>query len=527
MRRLDTIERWRPVQVNLRDERGYEDPYHAVDLGVELSSPSGAITRVSAFWDGGRDWRFRFSPGEIGRWHWRSVCSDPANAGLHNLTGEIDCVPSSAQRNPNPFDVHGPVAPMPGGWHLAHADGTPFFWLGDTAWNGVLRAGPSDWGRYLDLRAAQGFSVIHHFSLTWRGLPTAPGGASSFEAGPPVRVHPDVFRPMDEKVRDINRHGMLAAPLLILALYETDPGWALPEDEVSRLARYVMARWGAYHVVWSLGGDGDFAGPRADRWRRIGRATAADAHGRPTTMHPLGLGWDADEFRDEDWFGLIAYQSCHFAAADARSWLVTGPLRDEWLKPPPRPILNVEPNYEEHPALDTGEVFTDRDVREAIYRSLLSAPVAGITYGNFHVWSWSDTPEDRTGTLPGRSDAWTAIGPWHAHLNTPGARQAVIARRILEAGPWTGLRPAPRLLEDGPGEADPLHRVIASATEDGSWFLAYAPRGVREVRLTSGTTAPAQGRWLDPRTGRSCEAVGADGTFGLPSDDDWVLELHG
>jgi hypothetical protein len=518
-----SVEQWHPVEVELVDARGYPDPYHDAELRAELASPSGAVTAVPGFWDGAQTWRLRFCPDEIGRWHWRSDCSDRGNSGLHGQEGEFVCEPTAP--GDNALYRHGSVAAVPGAWHFAHADGTPFFWLGDTAWNGVLHALPADWDRYLSLRRRQGFTVVDHFSTTWRGLPTTRAGVPSFEAGPPVRVHPEVFRSMDERVLDINRHGLLAAPLLVIALYDDDPGWALPEDEVARLARYVMARWGAYHVVWSLGGDGDFSGRRAERWRRIGRTVAEATYGRPMTMHPCGLAWNADEFRNEPWFSFVAYQTCHFAAPEARAWPITGPVREEWQKAPPRPILNLEPNYEEHPALDTGEMFTDRDVRVAVYRSLLLAPPCGVTYGNFHVWSWSDQPEDRSGTLPGRSGQWQAIGPWHAHLDTPGALQVAIARRILESGPWTDLRPAPEVLARGADPADPARYVAAAATGDRSWILAHVPAGVPEVALATLPRKPAGVQWIDPRTGSRRAAVGGE-AFAVPTGDDWILEVR-
>ena len=42
------------------------------------------------------------------------------------------------------------------GRYLAHADSTPFFWLGDTAWNGALLSSKSDWEIYLNDRAKKG-----------------------------------------------------------------------------------------------------------------------------------------------------------------------------------------------------------------------------------------------------------------------------------------------------------------------------------------------------------------------------------
>jgi hypothetical protein len=523
MNSVAAVEMWHPVEVELVDARGYDDPFHDAELRAELISPAGAVSSVPGFWDGGPTWRLRICPDEIGRWRWRTVCSDAGNVGLHAREGEFICVSSTGD---NPLYRHGPVAPVPGAWHFAHADGTPFFWLGDTAWNGVLRASPADWDRYLTLRRDQGFTVIDHFSTTWRGLPITAAGIPSFEPGPPVQVHPEVFRAMDERLLDINSHGLLSAPLLVIALYDDDPGWALPENEVARLARYVMARWGAYHVVWSLGGDGDFSGPRADRWRRVGRAVAADTSGHPMTMHPCGMAWNADEFRDEAWFSLIAYQSCHFAAPEIQAWPITGPLRGEWLKAPPRPILNLEPNYEEHPALDTGYLFTARDVRLAIYRSLLLAPPCGVTYGNFHVWSWSNEPENRTGTLRERSDAWRAIGPWHEHLQTPGALHAAIARRILESGPWSDLRPAPEVLVGGADPADPTHYVVAATTADASWTLAYVPAGVPLVELATVPQSAGSVHWIDPRTGLRETAQGDAGTYRVPTDDDWLIEVR-
>ena len=41
-----------------------------------------------------------------------------------------------------------PVRIADGGYSLAHADGTPFFWLGDTVWNGLIRSSAGDWDSY-------------------------------------------------------------------------------------------------------------------------------------------------------------------------------------------------------------------------------------------------------------------------------------------------------------------------------------------------------------------------------------------
>jgi hypothetical protein len=37
----------------------------------------------------------------------------------------------------NPFYTHGPIRVAASHRHFEHADGTPFFWLGDTWWMGL------------------------------------------------------------------------------------------------------------------------------------------------------------------------------------------------------------------------------------------------------------------------------------------------------------------------------------------------------------------------------------------------------
>ena len=43
---------------------------------------------------------------------------------------------------------------------LRREGGEPFFWLADTAWELFHRYTPADAARYLETRAAQGFTVV-------------------------------------------------------------------------------------------------------------------------------------------------------------------------------------------------------------------------------------------------------------------------------------------------------------------------------------------------------------------------------
>src|SRR5688500_11375831 len=60
-----------------------------------------------------------------------------------------------------PEHVHrGPLRVSEGGRCLVGSDGTPFLWLGDTAWLLFQMTTRDDAERYLRTRARQGFSVI-------------------------------------------------------------------------------------------------------------------------------------------------------------------------------------------------------------------------------------------------------------------------------------------------------------------------------------------------------------------------------
>ena len=509
-------------ELEFSSDRDRPDPYRTVEVRLHTESPSGRRTDADAFWDGACSWRARVRPDECGVWRWWTSSSDTTDDGLHAREGSFDCVPYERS---NALYRRGPIEVAANGRHVAHADGTPFFWLGDTAWNGVVRATVPDWEDYLSARERMGFSAIQFFSTHWRGMETDPAGERAYTEDGGVVVNPGFFRRLDAKVEAINRHGMLASVIVVLALRDNEPAWTWAEADLVRFAKYLRARWGAYHMAWTLGGDGDFRGERAERWRRIGRAVYGP--GDLVTMHPRGWVWNADEFRDEPWYRFITYQSGHTDALDDIRWHVGGPAPDEWRKPPARPIVNVEPNYEAHPAYASGIPFTDHDVRRAAYWSLLISPTAGVSYGHYDLWSWATEPEPIDPVI--EDQAGYDLGPWWKGLDAPGARNMTMLRRYFESGPWWRLRPAPEILDREQEADDPRLFVAAAQAEDRSWSVVYAPVGGR-ISLVERCLPPGwSARWFDPRQGWWLPAQpssGTSATFETPDGADWLLDLR-
>lgn len=519
---MQPVQQWNVLEVAMTANDHYDNPFADVTVTVTLISPSGARHTTEAFWDGGRTWRFRFAPGEVGRWQWQTQSTAADDAGLHAQHGEFECV---SYQGDNPIFAHGPLRLSADRRYLQHIDGTPFFWLADTAWNGVLRAKEDDWMAYLEKRRFQGFTVIQFVCTNWRGSTTDPYDERAYEEGDgPLRINPQFFQRMDAKVAAINEAGLLAAPVVLWAVGEGDPGYSLAEPDAILLARYIVARWGAHQVVWLLGGDGDYAGPRAERWKAIGRAVFGQERDRLVTMHPGGRKWPYRDLAEEPWLDIVGYQSSHGGTEETLLWIVHGPPATEWTKEPARPFINLEPSYEAHPASGRGTPFTDADVRRAVYWSLLNAPTAGATYGHNWVWPWREEPGPPEGHVH-----LGEVRPWREALDAPGAQCMGIMRRLLESLPWWELRPAPELLLVQPGEDDIGRFVTVSATQDRSAVVAYTPAGCELALDARQVPTGCAASWFNPRTGERIQLGRVDGEelrAETPDDQDWVLVVR-
>src|SRR5688572_28357782 len=139
--------------------KAYGDPFNEVELNVVVTDPQGNEQTVPAFWSGDQNWRVRYSPLQVGRYHYRTECSDSGNASLHGQEGEVEVTPYTGD---NPLLRHGPLQIAADRRHFEHRDGTPFLWLGDTWWMGLCRRlnWPDEFQQLTADRVAKGFTVI-------------------------------------------------------------------------------------------------------------------------------------------------------------------------------------------------------------------------------------------------------------------------------------------------------------------------------------------------------------------------------
>lgn len=506
------VHRYGVFETALQSSRDYNNPFTDVDVKVTFSAPSGATALVYGFWDGGKTWRARFSPNEIGLWRWKSESTDPSNAGLHGKSGEFRCV---AYKGDNVIYLRGPLKVSDNGRYFVHADGTPFLWLGDTAWGGILEAKADEWERYLTKRREAGINLIQVAATHWRGTSPDPAKAPyTLDNG--IRLNVDHFREADKRFEAISRHGYVTASVLLWGGGKNHPIDHIPEEDAFRLARYIYSRWSAHNVIWLLAGDGDYRGEKSERWKRLGNYLFGESKQSLVTMHPGGLGWVRSEFVNEPWYDFIGYQSGHGDAVTHLEWLLKGPPSKDWTKDPVRPFVNLEPNYEAHMSYHKRVRHSPHNVRRSFYWSMLVSPAAGYTYGHTSIWPWRQTadandPESLT---------------WEQALDAEGAACLRYAKALFGVIPWWKLVPDQDLLAEQPGAEVPDKYVAAARTESGDLALIHMPVG-GELKLKTGAlTRNAVAKWFNPRTGKwqvAGKIAGSEMTFQAPDNSDWVL----
>ena len=519
------IEIWSKHEIIFTSTKSYHNPlYDLREFYVIFTSPSGSTHQINGFWDGGNHFKVRFCPDEIGTWNYESHCSDKENTGLGSLRGSFNCVDNNSNEL---IYQKGSIQRVPGNYYLSYSDGTPFFYVACTAWNGALKSTDEEWDIYLDQRKRNHYNVIQFVTTQWRGCEKDSYGEVAFTGSGKISLNPGFFKRMDKKIDEINAKGLIAAPVLLWALpvgegRHLSPGYYLPENEAILLARYMVARFGGHQVIWILGGDGRYTREYEQRWKRIGREVFDGNHPGVVAQHPHGSLWIGEEYKEEHWLDIVGYQSSHNNNERIVNWINKGPMATTWDKLPPRPIMNLEPNYEEIRFYITAE-----DVRNASYWSIFATPLSGITYGANGIWPWIQ----EQGELIENHGNPGGKGPstWDQSIDFPGSLQIGYLSSLIQSYPWSLLKPSLQLLAHQPGKEVFNHFISVVATDDRSLIMAYTPIQ-QEIRLHLEKDRHYRTQWFDPIGNTYQEAHGQKRehlvVFDPPKTQDFVLILE-
>ncbi len=503
-----------------------------------FTDPDGTELRVPAFQDVDGEWRVRYASSIVGEHRYPE--------------GRVDIRPYTGG---NPLFRHGPVRVGADGRHFEHADGTPFLWLADTWWLAFVErlSWPDDFQRLTADRVGKSFSVIQVVAGLYPEMPPFDSRGDASDGWPWTEgfgaVNAGWWDEADLRLAWLVSSGL--APCVV-ASWGYHLLWT-GEETMKRHWREVIARWGAYPVVWCLAGEATLPyypdifgerGPEVSARLRTGWADVAayvratDPYGRALTVHPSpgdGCFSSHDIFpEDPSLYDFTMLQTGHWDRQDFSSTLEV--VERELAREPRKPVLNGEVCYEGIMSASWHDTQ-----RFLVWTHLLSG-AAGHSYGAQGIWAMN------TGTFVGEAGSWSDA-TWEEAYRLPGSAHVGLARKLLEPYRWWEFEPhqewvephaheRDRLLPYAAGIADevrviylPSSAVMVSPASDKP---SFALQEIRLRQLGPGWMA----RFVNPRTGAALPELQVEpdtahewiisGGFltSAPSMEDWLLVLE-
>ncbi len=421
---------------------------------------------------------------------------------------------------------------------LVLQDGSPFFYLGDTAWELFHRLDREEADRYLADRARKGFTVIQAVALAeLDGLndPNPYGHRPLVDndpARPDVKEGPnnDYWDHVDYIVRSAESLGLVIGVLPTWG-DKWNKKWGVGPEVFNEQNARAYGRWLGHRyqdnaIIWILGGDRPI---ETEAHRDIIRAMAeglseADGGRNLMTFHPTGGRGSSEWFHDDEWLDFNMRQNGHVVQFRGDQTLA------DYRRSPVKPVIDGEPIYEDHPiafkANENGHSIA-ADARRPLYWDLFSGAF-GHTYGHHSVWQmWTE----------GRKPINGPLMPWHEAIAQPGAGQMQFGRRLMESRPLLTRIPDNSIIVEHrvptavPGAGN--LRLVATRDEAGTYAMVYSPAG-RPFKVRMGVIGGEKitAWWYNPRNGKAAK-IGEFSNRGehefVPPDVgeylDWVLVL--
>lgn len=411
---------------------------------------------------------------------------------------------------------------------IVHADGTAFFYLGDTAWELFHRLNRKEAERYLENRRQKGFTVIQAVALgelDGLGTPNA-NGDRPFINNDPKKPNEAYFKHMDYIVETARKKGIYIGMLptwgdKVTKAWGQGPVVFTPRNlkDVESYGRFLGQRYkNKPNIIWILGGDRAADGVESV-WRAMARGIKQGDGGRHLmTYHPQGGRSSAEWFHNDSWLDFNMLQSGHGRFDNDNYNKIT----KDYNRRPTKPCLDGEPRYEDHPVKWNAKNgwFNDFDVRQAAYWALF-AGAFGHTYGCHDIWQMY---------APGRKPISSARNYWYDVLDLPGAWDMMHVRNLMQSRPFLERVPDQSLISGDPGKGG----GHIQATRGKDYAFVYLPYGQNvKVRMGKISGQKVKAWWFDPRTGQA-KAIGTFAGKGAREFDppgkknrgnDWVLVL--
>jgi len=530
------VQQWQAVEIALTSSVRYADPFQDVEVTATFTGPARKTITRPAFWDGGRNWKVRFAPPEAGLWTMTTTATGAKNPGLQGVIATVQCNPYSGSLE---IYKHGFLKISENARYLTYADGTPFFYLGDTHWilsherfDRSNAPGVASQFKYtVDKRVRQGFTVFQSeasFQAVSAGIRTHQEAITDEEADADLKhgfTSADLpgFANLDRKFKYIADQGMVHANAEICWVGDPADFPIFTEAYMARLARYWVARYGAYPVIWTIAQEvdknyyGKFDSKTINKWFAVAQSIKdSDAYHHPLMPHMENT--DSTNALNS-WWSNKPYHS---------GWAVQwqGELTEKaiaegfWNSSPTKPSVLYESAYD-------GFWTDSRGALGAAYKAFQYG-MYGYGYGANGIWndiySKPGEPADY-GTDYAMPEHY---GWWREGADLPTGDQLTYFKRFYTSLEWWKL--VPRF--NDPGWGNFLNASQAFLSSDGNdtyvVFFIGSPRTPASLNQMDNTSTYAA-QWFNPRNG-TYQAIGTVTPKtrvwtipDRPTAEDWVL----
>ena len=386
--------------------------------------------------------------------------------------------------------------------YLVHENGTPFFWLGNTAWLLPERLNRDEVEFYLTREYEQGYNVeqiqvlnaIPTFNIYGAMANDDTFDFDKFTANSPLDPKGRLRSPSEQEQPSPYTYwdhldyivDFAASQGIYIAM---DCIWGsqiskMTPEKATRLGQFLGQRYAKKpNIIWMIGGD--IMGDKGmDSWDALARAIKAADPNHLMTFHPRGRTTSAWWYNDREWLDFNMFQSGHRRYGqrngDGDYTIKDNTEEDNWryvamsfgdkgeqiagreVRGPLKPVIDGEPSYEDIPqGLHdfSAPRWQDYDVRRYAYWAVF-AGCFGHTYGHNSIMQFM---------RPGVLGSFGAEKAWWDAMRDPGYQQMKYLKHLMLSLPFTEGHCDQTVIASPNGER--YDRIIATRGKD--YLLVY------------------------------------------------------
>src|SRR5574344_285963 len=386
--------------------------------------------------------------------------------------------------------------------YIVHANGTPFFWLGNTSWLMPERLNRDEVEYFLTKEHEAGYNVEQVQVLNTIPTFNIYGQVANNEAFDFSAVSHDgvygYWEHLDYIVDMAAQNGIYIAMDVIWGSQIEK----MNVEKAEALGTFLAKRYVAKpNIIWMMGGDimGD---KHPEVWDAMARAIKKVDDKHIMTFHPRGRTTSARWYNDREWLDFNMFQSGHRRYGqrngDGDYTIKDNTEEDNWRyvemsfdKKPLKPVLDGEPSYEDIPqGLHdfTQPRWQDYDVRRYAYWSVFAGSF-GHTYGHNSIMQMM---------RPGILASFGAEKSWWDAMKDPGYNQMKYLKWLILSFPYSDRIGDQSVVAGKNGEK--YDRVIATRGND--YLLVYNYSGKpMSIDLTKISGKKKNIWWMNPKNG--------------------------